>query len=126
MAFGDVGGNGTELIVTCRTPEDGRAVIRKGDAVVLTGNYEVRTAGEFQTVFGQAMADASGSCEAVPVRVRGICAFRYADSTPLVDGSAHGVVTASVPGAVRKPVGDYGYGINVKVDTKKSEVHVLL
>lgn len=115
----------TELVVTCQTPEDGRAVIRKGDAVVLTGDYEVRTAGGYQTVFGQALADAAGSSNAVPVKVRGICVFAYSGKIPIADGN-HGVTTSDVPGAVQRPLGNYGHGLVINVDAEKAEVHVLI
>ena len=37
MAYGDVGGPVTELIITCKTPASGTIAIAKGDAVMLTG-----------------------------------------------------------------------------------------
>jgi len=41
MAFGDVGGAVTELVITCTTPATGTVNIAKGDAVKLTAAYTV-------------------------------------------------------------------------------------
>ena len=60
MAYGDVGGTVTELVITCQTPSSGDVSISKRDAVKLTGAYTVdnATAAE-DTVFGQALADST-------------------------------------------------------------------
>lgn len=61
MAFGDVGGSITELVITCKTPAEGVILISKGDALRLTGEHEVNnTASQYDAVFWQALAAASG------------------------------------------------------------------
>lgn len=132
MAFGDVGGVVTELIITCRTPAKGPVHIENGDAVSLCGDYTVTN--EFcrnAPVFGQALAAATENDMAIPVKVRGICTFRYAGPIPRVDGVS-GVI-ASAAGKVRGAnwVGEYGIesasrGVNVKVDEAASLVDVLM
>jgi hypothetical protein len=126
MAFGDVGGPVTELIVTCRTPASGTVAIAKGDAIKLSGDYEVTNATAAEdVVFGQAMADADENGAAIPVKVRGICVFTYTGSAPTVNGS-QGVLASATDGAVKAPASGNGVGINVKVDTGATEVHVLI
>ena len=126
MAYGDVGGPITELIITCVTPSSGTIAISKGDAVKLTGNYEVNNATDAEDViFGQAMADAEAVDTAIPVKVRGICAFDYTGSAPTVDGAA-GVLASATDGSVKAPASGNGVGRNVKVDTTATKVHVLL
>ena len=126
MAFGDVGGAVTELIVTCQTPAAGTVAISKGDAVKLTGAYTVDNATDLEdTIFGQAMADAEENSMAIPVKVRGICIFGYTDTAPTVDGEA-GVVASATDGKVATPGTGTPRGINVKVDAANAEVHVLL
>ena len=132
MAFGDVGGNGTELVITCRTRAMGSTVIAKGDPVILTGNYEVCAPRDHgHRVFGQAMANTddyaqAGDVEqAIPVKVCGICVFKYVGKAPKVDGW-EGVLTSQDRRAVKAPEAGSGWGLNLKVDTEKSEVHVLL
>ena len=44
MAYGDVGGAVTELVITCKTPASGTVNIHAGDAVKLTGAYIVDNA----------------------------------------------------------------------------------
>lgn len=126
MAFGDVGGAVTELIVTCVTASSGTVAIAKGDAVKLTGNYEVSNATDAEdAIFGQAMAAASGNGVAIPVKVRGICVFGYTDTAPTVDG-VKGVLASATDGKVKTPAAGNGKGVNVKVDTALATVHVLL
>ncbi|HNR29712.1 MAG TPA: hypothetical protein PKI11_02385 [Candidatus Hydrogenedentes bacterium] len=126
MAFGDIGGVVTELIVTCTTPAEGDVAINKGDAVKLAGDYTVTNATDAEdVVFGQAMADASENGVAIPVKVRGVCAFAYTGSAPDVNGAA-GVAASATAGAVKAPASGNGKGINLKVDTAAATVHVLL
>lgn len=126
MAFGDVGGAVTELIITCRTAASGDVAISKGDAVKLTGSYVVENATDAEdVVFGQAMADAEDNDAAIPVKVRGICVFAYDGTAPTVDGSK-GILASATDGKVKTPASGDGVGINVKVDTTASTVHVLL
>lgn len=126
MAFGDIGGAVTELIVTCQTPASGGVAIAKGDAVKLSGDYEVTNATNAEDmVFGQAMADADENGVAIPVKVRGVAIFTYSGAAPAVDG-AQGIVAADTDGQVKAPLSGNGTGVNVKVDAAASEVHVLL
>ena len=126
MAFGDVGGVVTELVITCKTPSSGTVSIAKGDAVKLTGPYTIANATDAEDpVFGQALAAASTLDTAIPVKVRGICIFPYTGTAPTVDGVA-GVVASATDGSVKAPASGNGKGINVKVDTASSLVHVLL
>lgn len=126
MAYGDIGGPVTELIVTCQTPSGGSVAISKGDAVKLTGNYIVDNATDAEdVVFGQAMADSDANSAAIPVKVRGICLFTYTGTAPTVDGET-GVTASATDGAVKAPASGNGQGINVKVDTTNTVVHVLL
>ena len=126
MAFGDVGGAVTELIITCQTSASGTIAIAKGDALKLTGDYTVdNTTDDEDVVFGQAMAAATENSVAIPVKVRGISIFAYAGAAPTVDGVA-GVLASATDGQVKTPLSGNGVGVNVKVDTAATKVHVLL
>ncbi len=126
MAYGDVGGAVTELVITCKTPASGTVNIAAGDAVKLTGAYTVDNATvDEDVVFGQALADANANGVAIPVKVRGICVFTYAGTAPTVDG-VKGVLASGTDGKVKTPASGNGKGINVKVDTGATQVHVLL
>jgi len=126
MAFGDVGGPVTELIVTCRTPASGTVAIAKGDALRLSGAYEATNATAAEDViFGQAMAASDENSAAIPVKVRGVAVFRYTGSAPAVNGVA-GVLASATDGSVKAPASGNGVGINLRVDTAATEVHVLL
>ncbi len=127
MAFGDVGGVVTELVITCQTPDSGDVAITKGDAVKLSGAYTVTNATDADdAVFGQALASADANEVAIPVKVRGVCVFAYTGETaPVVDGAA-GVTASGTDGKVQAPTTGNGKGINVKVDTDQGLVHVLL
>ena len=126
MAFGDVGGAVTELVITCRTLASGGVAITKGDAVKLTGDYEVDNATDAEdAIFGEALADATTNGLAIPVKVRGISIFLYTGTAPTVDGLA-GVLASATDGKVKAPLSGNGIGVNVKVDTANTQVHVLL
>jgi len=126
MAYGDVGGSVTELVITCKTPASGTIDIAAGDAVKLTGAYEVDNATDDEDiVFGQALADADDNAVAIPVKVRGICIFTYTGSDPTVDGAA-GILASATDGTVKAPASGNGVGRNLKVDSGASKVHVLL
>jgi hypothetical protein len=126
MAMGDCGGAVTELVVTCMTASSGAVSIRKGDALKLIGTYAVSNATDAEdAVFGQAMADASGNGQLIPVKVRGVCVFAYTGAVPAVDG-VKGVTASATDGSVKAPATGNGKGVNVKVDTALSQVHVLL
>jgi len=126
MAFGDVGGSITELVVTCKTPASGTIAISKGDAVKLTGEYEVdNTTADEDVVFGQALVDATENSVAIPVKIRGIAIFTYTGTAPTVDG-VKGMLASDTDGTVKTPLSGDGGGINLKVDTAVTKVHVLL
>ena len=126
MAIGNIGGPVTELVLTCVTPGSGEVNIARGDAVALTGDYEVTHADAADDpVFGQALADADGNGQQVPVKTRGVCVFAYTGSAPAVDGET-GVTASATAGAVQAPGEGNGTGIVVGVDTAKTEVHVLV
>jgi len=126
MAFGDVGGPVTELIVTCRTPASGTIAIAKGDALRLSGAYEVTNATAAEDViFGQAMAASDENSAAIPVKVRGIAVFRYMGTAPTVNG-VQGVLASATDGSVKAPASGNGVGRNLRVDTAATEVHVLI
>lgn len=126
MAFGDIGGAVTELVITCKTPASGTIAITKGDALKLTGDYEVDNATSAEdAVFGQALADATTNSVAIAVKVRGVCIYTYNGTAPTVDG-VKGIVASATAGEVKTPVSGDGKGINVKVDTGLSQVHVLV
>jgi len=106
MAYGDVGGSVTELVITCRTAsaDYGPVHIKKGDAVTHLGDYVVTnivTGKDQCSVFGQAMVGCEQNDTAIPVKVRGICRFRAvgrawqtAIATPIL-------LDAAIQGAVR-------------------------
>lgn len=126
MAYGDVGGAVTELVITCRTPSSGTVAIAKGDAVKLSGAYTVSNVTSAEdAVFGQALAAASENSVAVPVRVKGICIFTYDGDAPAVDG-VKGVLASATDGKVKAPASGNGVGKNLSVDTDLSRVHVLI
>ncbi len=127
MAFGDMGGVVTELVITCKTPDSGPVSIARGDALTLAGPYTVsNAASEEDPVFGEALADAAVNNAAIPVKVRGVSVFEYEGETPpVVDGLA-GVVAAAASGKVKAPATGNGTGINLKVDAAAGRVHVLL
>lgn len=126
MAYGDVGGPVTELVITCRTKSSGDVDIVKGQAVELVGGYVVdNDTDDEDAVFGQAQADSTENDDLIPVKVRGVCVFEYAGSAPTVDGAA-GIVASATDGKVKAPASGNGRGINLKVDTSATEVHVLL
>lgn len=126
MAFGDVGGAVTELVITCKTPASGVVNIAAGNAVKLSGDYEVTNVLDAEDiVFGQALAAATANSVAIPVKVRGVCVFSYTGSAPAVNGAA-GVLASATDGKVKAPASGNGVGRNVKVDAASSLVHVLL
>ncbi len=126
MAYGDIGGAVTELVITCQTPTGGSVDISKGDAVKLTAGYTVDNATDDEdVVIGQALADSTSNSEAIPVKVRGVCIFTYTGGAPTVDGAA-GILASATDGTVKAPASGNGVGVNLKVDTTLTEVHVLL
>ena len=131
MAFGDIGGVITELVITCKASLGEGETIAKGDAVKLTGDYTVTNqTSDDDVVFGQALAGADTNLAAIPVKVRGVCVFTYepvgvGNDPPVVNGAA-GVAGSDTAGHVIKPTSGNGKGINLKVDTDAKLVHVLL
>ena len=126
MAFGDIGGTVTELIVTCRTPAEGTVAIRKGDALTLSGDYTVAHAtADDDPIFGEALADVALNAFPIPVKLRGIASFAYTGDAPTVDGVA-GVALSATAGKVKKPATGTGRGTVLKVDPTAGLLHVLL
>ena len=104
MAYGDVGGTVTELVITCKSPGSGTVSIAKGDAVKLTGAYVVDNATDDQdVVFGQALAEADENAQAIPVKVRGVCVFEYTGSTPPTVDGVKGILASDTDGKVVPP-----------------------
>jgi hypothetical protein len=127
MAYGDIGGTVTELVITCKTKESGTVSIAKGDALKLTDAYTVDNATADQdVVFGQSLADASENGVAIPVKVRGVCVFEYTGATPPTVDGEHGILASDTDGKVVQPTTGTGVGRNLKVDTAAALVHVLL
>ncbi len=125
MAFGDIGGAVTELVITCKTPASGAVNIAPGDALKLTGPYTVTNATSAEDpIFGQALAACAANDASIPVKIRGICIFGFTGGSPVVDG-AKGIVASATAGKVKAPTSGAGHGINVKVDVSASLVHVL-
>lgn len=126
MAFGDVGGPVTVMVITCKSKDDGTVAIQKGDAVKLTGPFEVDAVAEAAgPLFGQALADLDATGQALPVKVRGVCTFYYTGTAPVVDGES-GVTLAAEAGKVTKPDSGTGYGVALRVDSTTQRVYVLL
>jgi hypothetical protein len=126
MAYGDVGGVVTELIITCKTKSSGAVAIAAGDVVKLTGAYVVDNAtADEDVVFGQAMAAADTNSTPLSVKVRGVCVFTYSGTAPTVNGTA-GIVASATDGKVKAPASGNGRGINLKTNAADTTVHVLL
>ena len=126
MPYGDIGAAITELVITSKTPASGTIAIADSDAIKLTGNYEVNNAPDAEdVVFGQALAATTKNNAPIPVRVRGVCVFAYTGSAPAVNGIA-GILASATDGKVKAPASGNGVGVNVRVDTTATKVHVLL
>ena len=126
MAFGEVGGPVSSLVLTCRTPGTGTVDIHRGDAVKLSGAYEISNV--FETgdrIFGQALVDCSLNDAPVPVRVRGVCDFPYSGATPEVDGIS-GVAESTEAGKVILSSAANAAGLAVKANSDAGTVEVLL
>lgn len=123
MAYGDIGGPVTELIITCKTAATGEVAITRGNAVKLVGPYEIdNVLTDGDRIFGQALADCDRNAAAVPIRVRGICEFTYTGTAPTVDGES-GIVGATGTGTVQAGT---GVGLIVKVNNTKGTLEALL
>jgi hypothetical protein len=123
MAYGDIGGPVTELIITCKTAATGEVAITRGDAVKLVGPYEIDNAlTDGDRIFGQALVDCDRNAAAIPVRVRGVCDFPFTGAAPTVDGEA-GVVGATGVGVVQAGA---GVGLIVKVYNTDGTLEALL
>ena len=126
MAYGDIGGPVTELIITCKTAATGEVAITRGDALRLVGAYEVDNAlTEGDRIFGQALADCDRNDAAIPVRVRGICDFAFTGTAPTVDGES-GVVGATGTGSVQAATTGNVVGLIVKVNNTDGTLEALL
>lgn len=122
MAYGDVGGAITELVITCVTKPRGSVHISKGDAVVLTGAYQVCN-NAWGTIFGQALSDADLNDEAIPIKVRGVSVFRREGFLPELGKQIMTCAAGSVQGADDRRYLEHT-GCVLKVTDE--EVHVLL
>jgi hypothetical protein len=127
MAFGDIGGPVTELVITCKTPAEGPVYIEKGDAVALVGNYTVCNSVS-DPVFGQAISANDKNSAATPIRVKGVNVYRYIGEPPFGEFYAylHGigvVVSNEVAGAVE--FSEKGTGKILAFDLDSKTVHVL-
>lgn len=126
MAYGDVGGAVTELIITCKTKEEGKINIEKGDPVCLVGDYTISNDGENQILFGQAMMDSTSNGVAIPVKVRGIAIFELKDSiVPKLDGGDKCFISTKNPKLLITTRG-IGSGTIVQENQETKEVHVLI
>ena len=123
MAFGDIGGPVTELIITCKTVAAGEVAITRGDAVKLVGPYEIdNDLTDGDRIFGQALADCNRNAAAISIRVHGICDFPFTGTAPTVDGEM-GVVGATGVGVVQAGA---GVGLIVKVNNTDGTLEALL
>jgi len=114
MAYGDIGGPITELIVTCKTNATGDVSIAKNDAVKLTGPFTVDNGTDAEDViFGQAKAACTTNDTALPVVVRGVAILPFTGAEPSVDG-AQGVLASATAGRVKAPASGNGLGINLQ------------
>jgi len=126
MAYGDIGGPVTELIITCKTSASGEVAITRGDAVKLVGAYEIdNNLTDGDRIFGQALADCDRNDAAIPVRVRGICNFPYSGTAPSVDGVS-GVLGATGTGTVQAETTGNVVGLIVKVNNTEGTLEALL
>ncbi|NLN94263.1 MAG: hypothetical protein GX130_13295 [Candidatus Hydrogenedens sp.] len=127
MAFGDIGGPVTTLVLTCKAADyQGLVDIRKGDAVKLVGSYEVSnkmTNGD--TVFGEALEDCSQAGTPIAVRVRGVCTFAFSGELTVPDGKS-GIVGTSQAGKVRPEAGVDRRGLILRIRPAEKLMDVLL
>lgn len=115
MAYGDVQGVQTWRSMTLKTPASGSIDIAKGDAVKLTGAFEVNNATDAEdVVFGEALAATEENDALVPVKVSGIARLAFTGAAPDVNGLA-GVLASATDGKVKKPASGNGVGRNLKV-----------
>lgn len=122
MAYGDIGGAVTELVLTCQTRNEGVVAIAKGDPLALIGNYTITN--DFDgndAVFGQSLASADRNSQTIPVKVKGVCIFTFEGDAPSINDT----VRCGAPGTVRR-AGLNGTGIVLKVDEAAQKVHVLI
>lgn len=126
MAFGDIGGAVTELIITCQTPDTGDVKIERGDPVELVGPYTITNQRQWGVLFGQSMGDAESNSQSIPIKVRGVAIFNYEGVEPKVTTDS-GLVMGSRSGKVEVPHGEgVATGKILKVNATDKEVHLLL
>ena len=114
MAYGDVGGAENWRSVSFVTPSSGTISIAKGDAVSLSGNFEVNNDFSAEDVIvGEALAAADENDQLLAAKVSGIAKFRYTGVVPTVDGAA-GVLASATDGQVKTPASGNGVGRNLK------------
>lgn len=127
MVYGDMGGPVTTLILTCRAAAQvGGVLIRKGDAVKLSGTYEVTNKMiDGDSIFGEALEDCTEAGTTLAVRVRGVCTFPFVGDMTVPDGKS-GVVASAERGKVRPQLHPTGQGLIVRVREDQELVEVLL
>lgn len=130
MAKGDIskGGRPEDFLIEVESPSDIDNLV-VGDAIILTGAYEVARSLEVgRPIFGQ-IANINPGTGAVDVRYAGLCTFAYdGEIAPFIDG-LKGVELSSEPGGegrVTKPNTSPGYGVVVSVDEDAKTVDVIL
>lgn len=112
------------MYLECNVADDSE-LIEMGDAVVLIGNYQVKTTGkDFRPIFGRVVKLGNG--RQVSVQVRGICVFNYEGPTPRVNGRDGIEPSPTVGGLVAATTSGCNRGINLAVDKENRKVHVLL
>lgn len=90
--------------------------IAKGDALQLSGNFEVTNSFSAEDpIIGQALATTTQNGKPIPVLVAGIAKFRFTGVLPTVDGAA-GVLASDTAGKVKKPASGNGVGRNLKTE----------
>lgn len=111
-------------IIGCQVADDSE-LIKVGDAVVLTGDYQVKITGkDFRPIFGQVANLGNG--RQISVSVRGVCVFKYEGVPPRVNGRDGIEPSPTVGGLVAATTSGSGRGINLAVDKENKKVHVLL
>lgn len=127
MAKGDIqkGANAEDFIIEVESPSDASNLV-VGDAVVLTGPYEVaRSLDIGRPIFGQVQSINPGT-GAIGIRYAGLCTFAYDGPAPFIDGLKGVEISNIVEGRVTAPNTSPGSGIVVGVDETAKTVDVIL
>ncbi len=127
MAKGDIskGQRVEDLIIEVEGPPSPTTLV-VGDAVVLTGPYQVAHSLDIgRPIFGQ-VASINPGTGAIYVRYAGLCTFAYDGLVPFIDGRKGVEISMFVEGHVTKPNTSPGYGVVVSVDETAKTVDVIL